>query len=78
MSDTTEPQDEPLEKQFIREGWTSDGEHEHPVALPPKEPLDLPPGVDSSSDLGDADVSVADLTGANLTDATMPDGSIHD
>ena len=35
MSDATEPQDERLEMQFIREGWTSDGEHEHPVA--PKE-----------------------------------------
>ena len=38
-----------------------------------KELLALPPGVDSSSDLGDADLTDADLTGA-----TMPDGSIHD
>ena len=103
MSDATEPQNQPLEKTFIEEGWTSDGEHErvvHPMKIqtyPPvfeaslaeylktkqaEEPLDLPPGVDRLSDLGDADLADADLadadlSGANLTDATMPDGSIQ-
>ena len=49
------------------------GRIDEPLNQPPKEPLDLPPGVGRLSDLGDAD-----LTNAHLRGASMPDGSIHD
>ena len=90
MSDATEPQDERLEMQFIREGWTSDGEHEHPVA--PKETDAITPAIgwrpitQPSKELPAlppgvdrlSDLGDADLSGADLTNADLTGATMPD
>jgi uncharacterized protein YjbI with pentapeptide repeats len=82
MSDTTEPQDEPLEKQFIREGWTSDGEHETVInpgrmeKYPPVFEAELAEYLKTKQaeeplDLPPGVDRLSDLSGADLTDADL-------